>query len=267
LRALFAAISAIRRSLGRRATIGSGIEHVFERNLDGASAVGGSAMYQQRPPYYPQRPYAPVQAVPTPALLGQVLGITGVGFLITAAAAYLFRGISPGAGLIAFFAGLVILFVMSAVRNRPQVALLWFYAFTFLQGVGLAPTISRYVATLGPDVVVNAAGTTGFGMLVLGGVAFVFSVDWRRFAGLAFGALIALLIVGLISAFTHFIHPATYSWLVLGVFTLITLVDFSRIRAGGGGATPVELAVSIYLDALNIFIALLQLFGLRSRDD
>ena len=200
-------------------------------------------------------------------LLGQVLGITGVGFLITAASAYLFRGISPMAGLIAFFAGFGILFVMNGVRNNPQVALLWFYAFTFLEGAGLAPTIARYVNALGPDVVINAAATTGFGMLVLGGVAFVFSVDWRRFQGIAFGALIALLVVGLISAFTHWVHPATYSWLVLGVFTLITLVDFSRIRAGGDGLSPVELAVQIYLDAINIFLALLQLFGSRNRED
>ena len=116
----------------------------------------------------------------------------------------------------------------------------------------------------GPDVVVNAASTTGAGMLVLGGVANLFSVDWRRFSGIAFGLLIALVVAGIISIFTHFIHPETYAWLTLGVFTLITLVDFSRIRAGGGGATAVELAIAIYLDALNIFIALLQLFASRS---
>jgi len=206
-------------------------------------------------------PYAP--AVSVPGLLGQVLGITGVGFLLTAAAAYLFRGISPFAGLLAFFAGFALLFVMNAVRGNHQVALLWFYAFTFLEGIGLAPTIARYVNTIGPDVVVTAAATTGFGMLVLGGVAFVFSVDWRRFSGIAFGLLIALVVVGLVSAFTHWVHPTTYSWLVLGVFTLLTLIDFSRIRAGGGGATPVELSISIYLDAINIFLALLQLFGRR----
>jgi modulator of FtsH protease len=221
-------------------------------------------MYQSR--YQPPGGYAP--AVNTPALLGQVLGITGVGFLITAVAAYLFRGISPGGGLIALIAGFVLLFIMQAVRNNSQVALLVFYAFTFLEGIGLAPTIQRYVSTVGPDVVVNAAGTTGFGMLVLGGVAFVFSVDWRRFSGIAFGLLIALIVVGIISAFTHFLHPGTYAWLTLGVFTLITLIDFSRIRAGCDGNSPVQLAVSIYLDAINIFIALLQLFGMRSsRDD
>jgi modulator of FtsH protease len=202
--------------------------------------------------------------VSTAGLLGQVLGITGIGFLITALAAYLFRDLSPGLGFIAFIAAFILIFVMHAVRSNPQTALLVFYAFTFLEGIGIAPTIQRYNIALGPDVVFNAAATTGFGMLVLGGVAFVFSFDWRRLSGISFGLLIALVVVGIISIFTHFLHPGTYAWLTLGVFTLITLVDFSRIRAGGGGATAVELAVSIYLDALNIFIALLQLFGMRS---
>ena len=202
-----------------------------------------------------------------PALLGQVLGITGVGFLITALASYLFRGISPGAGMIAFFVGFAMLFIMSASRRNPAAALLWFYAFTFVEGVGLAPMIMRYVAIDGPGVVVNAAATTGFGMLVLGGVAFTFSVDWRRFQGVAFGLLMVLVLVGLATIFFHFLSPGVYAWATLGIFTLITLVDFSRIRAGGDGLTAVDLAVSIYLDAINIFIALLQLFGLRSRDD
>jgi modulator of FtsH protease len=202
-----------------------------------------------------------------PALLGQVLGITGVGFLITALSSYLFRGVSPLVGTIAFFVGFAMLFIMSSARRNPAAALLWFYAFTFVEGIGLAPTIMRYVAIDGPAVVVNAAATTGFGMLVLGGVAFTFSVDWRRFQGIAFGLLIALVVVGIASAFLHFLQPGAYAWATLGIFTLITLVDFSRIRAGGDGLSAVDLAVSIYLDAINIFIALLQLFGIRSRDD
>jgi len=203
----------------------------------------------------------------TPALLGQVMGITGVGFLITALSSYLFRDVSPGVGTIAFFVGFAMIFIMSASRRNPAAALLWFYAFTFVEGVGIAPIITRYAAIDGPDVVFNAAATTGFGMLVLGGVAFTFSVDWRRFSGIAFGLLMALIVVGIASMFLHFLQPGVYAWATLGIFTLITLIDFSRIRAGGGGASPVQLAVSIYLDALNIFIALLQLFGMRSRDD
>jgi modulator of FtsH protease len=218
-------------------------------------------------PRYSGYPSSRVAVASAPALLGQVLGITGVGFLITALAAYLFRNISPNAGGIAMLIGLGMLFIMSASRRNPAAALLWFYAFAFVEGVGIAPTIMRYATIDGPDVVVNAAATTGFGMLVLGGVAFTFSLDWRRFQGIAFGALILLVLAGLASMFFHFLQPGTYAWLTLGVFTLITLVDFSRIRAGGDGLSAVDLAVSIYLDAINIFLALLQLFGMRSRDD
>jgi modulator of FtsH protease len=213
---------------------------------------------------YPQ-PGAAVASAP--ALLGQVLGITGVGFLITALSSYLFRDVAPLVGTIAFFVGFAMIFIMSASRRNPAAALLWFYAFTFVEGVGIAPLLTRYVQIDGPGVVFNAAATTGFGMLVMGGVAFTFSIDWRRFQGIAFGALIVLVLAGLISMFVHFLSPGVYAWATLGIFTLITLVDFSRIRAGGDGLTAVDLAVSIYLDALNIFIALLELFGMRGRDD
>ncbi len=204
----------------------------------------------------------------TPALLGQVLGITGVGFLITALASYLFRGVSPMVGTISMFVGFAMIFFMRSARRNPAAALLWFYAFTFVMGVGIAPLITQYIRIAGSEVVVDAAATTGFGMLVLGGVAFTFSMDWRRFQGIAFGALIVLVLAGFASIFFHFISPGVYAWATLGIFTLLTLVDFSRIRAGGDGLTAVDLAVSIYLDGLNIFIALLELFGMRgSRDD
>jgi len=220
-------------------------------------------LQQQRPTYQPPGGYA----VSTAGLLGQVLGITGVGFVITAISAYLFRGVSPMVGLVAMIAGFVLLFVMSAVRRQQGTALLLFYVFTALWGVGLAPTIASYVTRIGPDVVVDAAATTGLGMLCLGLIAYTFSFDWQRLSSFAFGALIALIIVGVVSIFFHFIQPATYDWLVLGVFTLLTLVDFSRIRAGGGGATAVDLAISIYLDGINIFIALLELMGMRRDRD
>lgn len=201
------------------------------------------------------------------SLLGQVLGITAAGFLITAVAAYIFSGVSPMVGLIAMIAGFVLLIAINGTRANPAVSLLCFYGFAFLWGIGIAPTISMYVRYLGSGVVAEAALTTGVGMGVLALVVYGFSLDFRRFAGIALGALIGLIIVGILMAFTHFVHPVVYDWAALAVFTLLVLIDFSRIRAGGDGMTPVQLATSIYLDAINIFLILLNLFGLRSRDD
>ena len=38
-------------------------------------------------------------------------------------------------------------------------------------------------------------------------------------------------------------------------------VDFARLRAGGDGLSPVMMATSIYLDAINIFLALCRSSG------
>jgi modulator of FtsH protease len=92
------------------------------------------------------------------------------------------------------------------------------------------------------------------------------SFDYRKLAGWAFAALIVLIIAGFVSIFWHFMSPTAYSWLTLIVFSVLVLVDFARIRAGGSGATAVQLATSIYLDAINIFLALLRIFGGRGRD-
>jgi modulator of FtsH protease len=134
-------------------------------------------------------------------------------------------------------------------------------------GWEIGPLIQRYIHTFGSALVFNAAVTTGTGMAVMGCIAYLFNINYRRIAGIGFAALILLVIAGIASMFFHFLSPDTYSWLTLGVFTLLTVGDFARIRAGGDGASATMLALSIYLDGINIFLAVLQLMGgRRSRD-
>ena len=216
-------------------------------------------MYQQQ-----QRYGAP--AVSTSAQLGQVLGITGAGFLVSAVTGYLTQGFPYGLSLIAMLVGFGFLIAISATRRNPGLSMVMFYAFTACEGIGIGPVVASYARIDGSSVVVDAASTTGLGMLTLAAIVYLTSFDYRRLSGIAFGALIALVIVGLISAFTHFLHPGVYAWATLGVFTLLVLVDFARIKAGNSGATSIELATSIYLDAINIFMALLSIFGGRRRD-
>jgi modulator of FtsH protease len=216
--------------------------------------------------YQSQQQRLGTQTVSAPAQLGQVLGLTGAGFLVSAVTAYFSQGLPYGASLIAMLVGFGFLIGISATRSNPAVSLLLFYAFTACEGIGIGPVVASYARIDGSGVVVDAASTTGLGMLTLAAVVYLTSFDFRKLSGIAFGALIVLVIVGLISAFTHFLHPSVYAWGTLAVFTLLVLVDFARIKAGNSGATSIELATSIYLDAINIFLALLQIFGGRRRD-
>ena len=218
---------------------------------------------------YLQSPKAQVgaPAISTSSLLGQVLGITGSGFLISATSGYVTTslGLPVLIALGALLVGFGFLIAIHATRANPTISLLMFYLFAVCEGIGIGPTVMAYARLDGPGVVIDAAATTGMGMLTLAAIVYLTSFDYRKLSGIAFGALIALLVVGLISAFTHFLQPGVYSWLTLGVFTLLVLVDFARIRAGGDGQSAIEMATSIYLDGINIFLALLQIFGGRRR--
>lgn len=206
-------------------------------------------------------------AVPARSLLAQVLGITALGLCITALAAWLLQDVAPGVGLVAMIVGFILLISINATRANEALSLLLFYAFTFCEGVGIAPVIGQYVRTIGPDVVVNAALTTGLGMFALAAIVYATGLDMRRFQGIFTIALLGLVVLGVVSIFVKFIHPETYAWLTLAIFSGLVLIDFARLRAGGDGLTAVQMATSIYLDAINIFLALLQIFGGRRARD
>jgi FtsH-binding integral membrane protein len=197
----------------------------------------------------------------TSSLLAKVLGITAVGFLITAVGV----ATAPAGGtFIGFIAVIGLIFAINFARKgNPAVALGLFFLLAYFMGWQIGPLIQHYIRTFGTSIVFNAAATTGCGMAVMGCVAYLFNINYRRIAGIGFAALLLLIIAGIASMFFHFLSPDTYSWLTLGIFSLLTVGDFARIRAGGDGRSAVSLALSIYLDAINIFLAILQLMGGR----
>jgi modulator of FtsH protease len=221
------------------------------------------ANYDSNYPYQ-QQPYGTVIDVPregTASLLAKVLGITSLGFLITALGVATAPAWGTLPGLIIVF-GLI--FAISFTRRaNPALALGLFLALTYFMGWQIGPLIQHYIRAFGPSIVFNAAATTAAGMGVMGSVAYLFNINYRKVTGIAMAALLILIIAGIASMFFHFLSPDTYSWLTLGIFALLVVGDFARIRAGGAGASAVSLALSIYLDAINIFLAVLQLMGGR----
>ena len=201
----------------------------------------------------------------TSALLGKVLGITSLGFIATAVGV----ATAPAWGmLVGILAVLALVFAIQlAKKASPIAALGMFLALGYFMGWEIAPIIHHYLATIGPAVVFQAAATTGLGMAAMGCIAYLFTIDYRRIAGVGMAGLLVLVVAGIASMFFHFMSPNTYSWLTLVVFTLLTVADFARIRAGGNNQRATVLALSIYLDGINIFLAVLQLMGGGRRRD
>lgn len=199
-------------------------------------------------------------------LLAKVLGMVSVAFALTAAGSYVALSIAPGLALIAMLVSFGLLFAIRGARGNASRQLTLFYTFALLEGVGLGPTIRHYLGHGGPHLIGTAAMTTGIGLAMLGTFAYAVSVDYRKVSAIGSVLLIGVLVLSLATLFFHVVQPSTIDWMILGVFSILTIGDFARIRAGGAGATAVELALSIFLDGLNIFLAVLDLFGNRGRD-
>jgi FtsH-binding integral membrane protein len=200
----------------------------------------------------------------TAGLLSKVLWITTVGFLFTAFGAYLAPEIMSGIGFGAIFIlSFVLLFAIRfAAQRSPALGLVMFYVFTIIMGVEVGPLIKAYLHLAnGQAIVFNAALTTALGMAVMAAIAQIVNFNYRKVGAYAGAALLGLIIVGFISMFFHFVSPGVYAWAGLLIFSVLLLVDFMRLRNSPANTTPVFLALSIYLDALNIFIFLLQIFG------
>ncbi len=206
----------------------------------------------------------------TAGLLSQVLWSTTLGFLLTAFGVRVAPETLGGASwfLIVIVNFAMIFAISAAARRSTALGLTLFYIYTFMMGIQVSPIVNSYLHLAnGQAIVFNAALTTAIGMAVMAMVAQIARFNYQRFASFAYAGLFALVIIGVVGMFFHFMDPTTYAWLTLVVFSALLLVDFMRLRDTPAGASPVLLALSIYLDALNIFIAWLRIFGGgRNRD-
>ncbi len=141
----------------------------------------------------------------TASLLAKVLGITSLGFLITAFGVATAPPWGTLPGLIAVFA--LVFGISFARKANPALALGLFLALTYFMGWQIGPLIHRYIQTVGSAVVFQAAATTGLGMAAMGCVAYLFQINYRRIAGIGFAALLLLIIAGIASMFFHFMTP------------------------------------------------------------
>ena len=205
---------------------------------------------------------APVTGDRARAVFGQVMGLVALTLGCLALGAYIGRHLSGGAGIAFFIGGFACIFGLNVASSRghEQLATTLLFGLGLLLGLGLGPVLNSY-AKADPSAVWQAAGVTGGFVAALGSVGYAIRRDLSPWWRTLFWALIALIVFGVVAIFVSIPH-ANVIWSVGGlvIFGGFTIFDFNRLRrAGTQDAVPI--AASIFLDILNVFLFLLQLFG------
>ncbi len=162
---------------------------------------------------------------------------------------------------------LVLFFGLSMSKGKPGLNLAMLFIFTFLTGVTLVPLLASLIGAGNGAVIGNAFLMTSvlFGALSL--FAINSKTDYSSWGKPLFIILIVVIIASLVNIFI--LQSPMMSVIVtagiLILFGFFTIYDTQNI-ANGAYDSPVDAAVSLYLDFLNMFTALLQLLGIFGDD-
>ena len=186
---------------------------------------------------------------------------------LLAATAGAYIGLDMVSTISSWYWGLVILefvflFGLYAVKDKPGINLAVLFGFTFLSGLTITPLLSSvFNMPGGASIVAQAFLMTS---VAFGGISMFAMTTKRDFSGMGKMLFIAVIILIVGSISNIFIGS---SILQLGiamvgalVFSAFILYDTQQIIKGGF-STPIEAAIALYIDFLNLFISLLQILA------
>jgi modulator of FtsH protease len=206
------------------------------------------------------------------AFVRQTYQLFAASMLVGAGGAYMGVGIAPSLGMMGMI-GLVVLEIalligLNFVKHKPGINMLVLFSFVFVSGLTLGPLLYKYLGMPGGPSIV--AGTFLATSIIFGGLSLVamFSkVDFTKMGKVLFIMLILLVISSIVNMF---IMSSAFQAVIAGVGTLLfsafILYDTQNIIKGNY-ESPIDGAVALYLDFLNLFVMLLQLVGILGNDD
>ncbi|HFU76729.1 MAG TPA: Bax inhibitor-1/YccA family protein [Arcobacter sp.] len=170
-----------------------------------------------------------------------------------------------------FILELVLLFSLYAVKDKPGINLAVLFGFTFISGLTLTPLLSSvFHMPGGASIVAQAFLMTSVAFGAISMFALTTKKDFSFMGKFLFIAVI-ILIVGSLGNIFFFSSPILQLGIAMVgalVFSAFILYDTQQIIKGGF-STPIEAAIALYLDFLNLFISLVQILAAfaGNRDD
>jgi len=203
------------------------------------------------------------------SLLSRTMGWLGLSLALTVGGVYLWTtmpSLEAISWLVYFLVGIGLIFGMQAAASRNHTLAAGLLAvFSVVEGLFIAPVVNLYLNS-NPDAVGSALlGTVGI-FLVAAAVVYLTSINmaaWGRY-------LLGALLLGILVSFATLIFHLPISQLALTaflgvVFVGLTFFDFWRVKADrAGDNNSLLLALSLYLDFINLFLILLRIFGRRN---
>ncbi len=192
---------------------------------------------------------------------------------LIAASTGAYIGMQMASAIASWYWGLVILEFAVLIglyftKDKPGINLAMLFVFTFLTGLTLTPLLSAILAMpQGANIVTNAFLLTA---VAFGGIS-LFAINTKQnFTFLGKFLFIALIILVVASLLNIFLGSPILQLVLAGagalLFSAFILYDTQNIIQGNF-ATPVEAAIALYLDVLNLFISILQLLGFLGSDE
>ncbi|WP_076411633.1 Bax inhibitor-1/YccA family protein [Shewanella sp. UCD-KL12] len=174
--------------------------------------------------------------------------------------------ISPMMSLGLSIGSLVLLFV-TLRKAETAAGLFWVFAFTGMQGASLGYILNHYAGMAnGPQLIMQALGLTSVVFITLSGYAITTKKDFSFMRGFLLAGLIIAIVAGIANIFIG--SGVVFMALNAGIALLMTgfiLYDTSRI-VNGGETNYIRATIALYLDFINLFIALLHLMGIGNDD-
>lgn len=155
-----------------------------------------------------------------------------------------------------------LLFGLMAAKRKAGLNLILLFAFTFVSGLTLTPLLSSVLMLPGGANIVAQAFTLT--AVAFGGLS-IFAMNTKRdFTTMGKMLFITLIVIIVASIINIFMHSSIMQLVISSVsailFSAFILYDTQNIIRGNY-ETPVEGAVALYLDFVNLFTVLLQILA------
>ncbi len=199
-------------------------------------------------------------------MMTAVLNSFAVSYLVSSNKALMAFLFGPIVSWIVILAPVALAFIIPSLIERASkaTALAWMHVFAAVMGLSMSAVFAVYTGLSIFSAFIGAAVLFG----VMSAYGYFTKTNLDTVGKYAFVALIAIIIVSIINLFIgSSVLQMVISAIAILVFLALTAYDTQTIRemvsVDDNGNAEVIGAVTLYLDFINLFVNLLQLFGVK----